>query len=569
MASGTLLTVRDLAVRYRGAERDALAGLDLDLAPGRCLAVVGPSGCGKSTLCRALLDLLPAGASLDGSIVWQGRELTADRPSWRRVRGRGIGLVLQDHRYALDPVRRVGDQIAEVVRRHAPDLARTALRGTVAGLLAEVRLPGTQEFARRYPHQLSGGQRQRVCLAAALAAGPQLLLADEPTTALDLLVQREIILLLRELMQSRRLALLLVTHDRDLVPALADDVLALSEPGRRLPRPERPAASASDQPHRAAPRRPASSPCLRVRDLVVAVPTPLGPRRLLHPLSLELVPGRTLGLAGESGAGKTTLARALAGWLPLTAGRIELTAAEGLSPDARRRAVQMVSQDPVAALDPRQRVLAVVLEAARAAGDAPDHARQRALALLEEMDLGPELHRRRPAALSGGQRQRLQLARALAARPRVLIADEPASSLDPDRRERLLALLRDAELQHGLALVLISHDLPLLERWCDRVAVLHAGHLVEIYRPGSAGQPRHPFARDLAAATPTALARATTAITGSPSRTASDAAQTAVGCPYAPHCGLAQDACRIALPPLRDLGRGHLLRCPVTDHHAG
>ena len=564
--SQTLLSVRGLRVRYRGSPAPVIQDLDLELEAGQCLAVVGPSGCGKSTLCRALLDLLPPGARLDGSIRWEGRELMDDRDHWRRLRGRGLGLVLQDHRFALDPVRRVGDQVAAVVRRHQPELAAAGVRQTVHALLEEVSLPDPTALARRYPHQLSGGQRQRACLAAALAAGPRLLLADEPTTALDLLTQRDIIGLLGDLVTRRHLALLLVTHDDDIVRVVTSRVLHL--PGATSPLSEKSSPSPAMVP---ATGSEAPAPCLRVRDLVVTVPTPRGPRRVVEPVSFDLVPGRTLGLAGESGAGKTSLARALAGWLPAAAGRIELDAPATLAAAARRRAVQMVSQDATAALDPRQRVLDAVSEAARAAGDSRELARQRARRLLAEVDLDPELEARRPDALSGGQRQRVQLARALAARPRVLVADEPASSLDSDRRLRLLGLMRRAQRQHGLALLLISHDLLLLEHWCDQIMVMHAGYLVELYRPGAVGQPRHPFARELAAAAPARLVEA--AATDSPPIAATHpdhpaASSGASGCPYAGCCHLVQPSCRIELPQLRDQGHGHLLRCPLADRQA-
>jgi len=558
VAGRVLLEVRDLRVRSPGAREPVLAGLDLDVRAGECLALVGPSGCGKSTLCRALLDLLPPGSELDGSIRWEGRELVSDRAAWRRLRGCGLGLVLQDHRHALDPVRRVGAQIAEVLRRHRPGLARREVPAAVDALLGEVQLAGPARLADRFPHQLSGGQRQRACLAAALAAGPRLLLADEPTTALDLVVQLGIVALLADLVRRRDLALVLVTHDRDLVPLVAARVLALA-PG---------AADRGTAPARAPTVATGPGPVrLAVRGLTVTVAGRRGPRTLVQPLDLDLRAGETLGLAGESGAGKTTLARALAGWLGLASGSVELVGAAAASRAARRRAVQLVSQDPSAALDPQQTAFGAVVEAVRATGASPAAARARAAELLAEVDLEPGLGGRRPRALSGGQRPRLQLARALAAAPSVLVADEPASSLDPARRERLLALLRRVQQQRGLALLLISHDLTLLERWCDEVAVILAGHLVELYRPGSVAAPRHPFARDLMAAAPVNLARSP--VIAEPIAAAATSPQPpADGCPYAHRCRLVQPACRIGLPPLADLGHGWRLRCPEADRQA-
>lgn len=571
MAHNGLLQVRGLTAGYGGAAQPVFTGLDLDLAAGQCLAVVGPSGCGKSTLCKALLDLLPDDAKLDGSIRWSGHELTADRARWHRLRGAELGLLLQDHRYALDPVRRVGDQIAEVVRHHRPDLARPLVRTMVHELLADVRLPAPSLLARRYPHQLSGGQRQRACLAAALAAGPRLLLADEPTTALDLLVQRDIICLLRDLVDRRNLALLLVTHDRDLVALVADRTMTWPQKEH-----DNDPTTPCDDPIRARVSMP-GAPCLKVRELCVAVAAAGRSQTVVHRLGLDLMEGQTLGLAGESGAGKTTLARALAGWHPLQAGTVELAGSEGMSDGARLRAIQMLSQDAVASLNPRQRVLAAVIEAARAAGDAPDLAKSRARSLLRDVDLDSDLERRTTAALSGGQRQRVQLARALAARPRVLVADEPASSLDAKRRDGLVSLLRRLQDQYGLALLVIAHDLVWLEGWCDRVAVMIEGHLVECYSPGIADLPMHPFARDLAAVACRNLSRevlsvmpgepATAVPIASTLKTAAQPAKEMVGCPYAQRCRWAEPACHRLLPDLRDRGGGHFLRCPPVDNH--
>ncbi len=550
-----LLQVRGLTVQYPGASRPAIADLDLDVVAGECVALVGPSGCGKSTLCRALLDLLPAGTDRRGTIVWQGRDLTLDPQDWRRVRGAGMGLVLQDHRHALDPVRRVGDQVAEVVRRHRSGCTSAQAHAAADDLLDEVRLSAA-DHARRYPHQLSGGQRQRVCLAASLAADPQLLLADEPTTALDLMVQRDIASLLVDLVRRRGLSLVLVSHDRDLVSLLADRVVDLAgdpPPG------EIPGADHGNRDVAPPETR------LAVRGLTVTVAGPRGPSTVVAGVDLDLVGGRTLGLVGESGAGKTTLARALAGWLPRAAGEVRLTGGTAVTGPALRRAVQLVSQDPAAALDPRQTAGAAVIEAARAAGLDRDEAVRDAAERLAEVDLAPALADRLPGELSGGQRQRLQLARALAARPRVLVADEPASSLDPVRRDALLELMRRSQQRHAVALMIISHDLSLLVRWCDEIVVMLAGHLVELYRPGLVDGPRHPFARDLAAATPAKLSRLhgfESTLVGRPETNQQPPPN---GCPYASRCDLVQPTCLTALPALLDLGEGHLVRCPETD----
>lgn len=556
MSVPELLTVRGLAVRYRDAVRPALSDLDLDLAAGECVAVTGPSGCGKSTLCRALLDLLPAGTECGGRILWRGDDVNRDRARWHALRGRGLGLVLQDHRHALDPVRRVGDQVAEVVGIHRPRLGRAERARAALALFERVRLTPAAGFVARYPHQLSGGQRQRVNLAAALAAAPAVLLADEPTTALDLPVQRGIMRLLRSLVRDDGLAVLLVTHDEDLVPLVADRVITLGEAEKPPPSPP-PGGGASALP--AAGR-------LEVRDLVVAVDGEGGRHDLVHGVSLDVPCGRAVGVVGESGAGKTTLLRALAGWITPRTGSVWLQGDVPAAAPDRRRAVQLVSQDAAAALDPQQTAWAAVREAARTRAG-PGAADALAAQILAEVGLAVAEASRRPHALSGGQRQRAQLARALAAGPRILLADEPASSLDPALRRQLLDLLTRVRRSHGLGLLLVSHDLDLLAVRCDEIVVLLEGRVVERYEPGRHGEPRHPLARELLASAPSRLSRA--AFAGSPAEPVDDpGVRTSRGCPHAPRCALAEDACRRSLPPLVELPDGRWLRCPPSTPRA-
>ncbi|MEZ4388670.1 MAG: ATP-binding cassette domain-containing protein [Candidatus Krumholzibacteriia bacterium] len=556
MAQPDLLRVEGLSVWYPGAGRPALADLDLAVAPGECVAVVGPSGSGKSTLCRALLDLLPPGSRCTGRIAWCGEDLVAGSARWRGLRGGALGLVLQDHRHALDPVRRVGDQLDEVVALRAPHLDRAARRRRVAELLAAVHLDQVPDVARRHAHELSGGQRQRVNLAATLAGGPRLLLADEPTTALDLPVQREILALLLSLVRDAGLSLLLVTHDRDLVPLVADRVL---EVGAATPAVATGTAPATGSTVPTTAR-------LAARRVHVSVASRGGPRDVVCGVDLELAPGRTVGLAGESGSGKTTLLRALAGWLRPRAGSVELAGPVPAAPAARRRLVQLVSQDPAAALDPQQTVHAAIREAASQVAGRRDAA-ERARRLLADVDLTADLGRRLPRELSGGQRQRAQLARALAVAPWFLLADEPTSSLDPDRRLALLALLARLREVHGIGLVIASHDLGLLAARADEVVVMHAGLIVERYRPARHAEPRHPFAAALAAASPTRLTpadlRLPSVARGDTRPAAPGRRLVGPGCPYAPRCPHAEPACRTALPPLVEETDGRWLRCPV------
>lgn len=561
MGQPELLAVRDLTVWYPGTTTPAVTGVQLEVAAGECVAVVGPSGSGKSTLCRALLDLLPVGSRWSGSLRWRGQPLAAGSSAWRSLRGADLGLVLQDHRHALDPVRRVGAQLAELVALWRPELDLAGRRHEVASLLSRVGLDDRHDYAERYPHQLSGGQRQRVNLAAALVGRPSLLLADEPTTALDLPVQRDVITLLARLVRQDGLAMLLVTHDRDLVPLIADRVVELGHA------PAHPVRRSSEP---AGPRIPADARLVAC-DVRVDVAVRGGRRDVVRGVSLSLAAGEVVGLCGASGCGKTTLVRALAGWLQARSGEVTL---RGPGPVARRRGrqlVQLVSQDAAAALDPQQSILAAVAEAAAQAGPARQ-AEASARVLLAEVDLGPEDWGRRPAALSGGQRQRAQLARALAVMPWFLLADEPASSLDPARRELLLALFERARHERGVGVMIVAHDLGMLEARCDRVLVMQAGMVVECYRPGLHGGPLHPAARALAAAAPARLRRddlrdersADTAGGGlSPIPTTPVA-----GCPHAPDCPLAEAACRHAVPMLEELASGRLLRCPVQARRA-
>jgi peptide/nickel transport system ATP-binding protein len=555
VATDDLLTVRGLTVQYPGASRPTLAGVDLAIGRGECVAVTGPSGCGKSTLCRALLDLLPQGTRLAGEIHWQGHDLRADRTRWHRLRGCGIGLVFQDHRHALDPLRRIGDQVGEVAALHAPGAGGEANEAAVNRALERVQLGGVASgMARRLPHQLSGGQRQRANLAAALVADPILLLADEPTTALDLLVQRELIKLMRSLVDDDGLALLLVTHDRDLVARVADRTLELAPAG---------ATVAPARPERSAVRTMPAA--LVARGLTVIAGE--GDRCLLRGVDLTLRAGRALGVVGESGAGKTTLVRALAGWITPACGQISIEEVESAGMAARRRAVQLVSQDAAAALDPHQTALAAVREAARLVDEAST-ADDRARALLADLGLDDEAMRRRPIALSGGQRQRVQLARALAVRPRFLLADEPASSLDAERREQMLALLWRSCVARDMGLLVVSHDLAQLERICDEIVVIAAGVVLERYEPARHGGPRHPLACDLAAAAPACWGDDDPPPAPRPEPSPLQAVPPLDGCPHAVRCPLVEDECTRTFPALSELDDGRFLRCPVVASRA-
>jgi len=535
-------------VAYPGPDggREALRGVDLALDAGEVVAVVGPSGAGKSSLALAVLGLLPSRSRVSGVLRWRG-EPVAPGPAHRRLLGRDIGMLFQDPLASLDPVVRVGDQLVETLRALRRDGSLDAHRRS-RELLAEVLLPDPAAVARRYAHQLSGGERQRVALALALAGDPALLVADEPTTALDAAVGAAVAGLLGDLVRRRGMSLLLVTHDPRLTAGLVDRVLRL-ESGRI-------AAGAAtvavvgevDGPAgEAGPCADAGvgAPALSCRGVEVRYPGHGGRPDVVAVRGVDLTigAGSSLALVGESGCGKTSLARAVCGHLRPAAGEIEVG---GRPVGGRpRRAAQMIFQDPYSSLDPRQTCGDAVAEAARAAGGTAAASRLAAADLLAAAGLGPGIAAQRPHALSGGQRQRVAVARALAARPVLLVADEPTGSLDPDAASLLIEVLRRFRGDTGCGLLLITHDVALARRTCREVAVMFAGHVLEVLPAGAV--PSHPYTRRLSTGGEGALIPPDLA-----------------GCPYASRCPLVEDACRSALPDLRSLVPGHVSRCPVT-----
>jgi peptide/nickel transport system ATP-binding protein len=528
-----LLDVRGLRVSFGSAagREQAVRGLDLSISEGESVALVGESGCGKSTAALALMRLLPDSAACTGQILFAGRhipELSA--ADMRGLRGRSISMIFQEPMSSLNPVHRVGDQIVEVLRAHEP-LSRDAARRRAVELLERVQIA---EPARRfddYPHQLSGGQRQRVMIAIAIACGPRLLIADEPTTALDVTVQAQVLALLDRLRRELRMALLLITHDLGVVAEYADRVLVMLDgslveeaPTQRLF--EAPAhhysrqllaASLHCQPPPVAPpgvARPAvpreDIALLRADRLVVAYPRTRSARaNAVDGVSFSIAAGETLGLIGESGCGKSTLARALMRLIPLHAGTIhfqgkEVGALRERALGALRQRVQMVFQDPYGSLNPRQsvgRILDTVLVVNRY-GDAGARA-SRIDRLIERVGLPADSRRRHPNEFSGGQRQRIAIARALLVEPALLILDEPVSALDVSIQAQILDLLLELRRDLGLAYLFISHDLAVVRRMSDRVVVMRDGRFVEEgANPAIWEAPRHAYTQSLMAAMP-------------------------------------------------------------------
>ena len=520
----TVLAVDGLSVRLPpGADRArALEGVSLHVDAGEVLCLVGESGSGKSMLASAVLRLLPPGVTIEAGAVRLGGEDLARLPerAMRRVRGPRIGMVFQDASTALNPLHRVFDQLAEPFRTHTR-LGRTAIRAKVLELLEQVGLPDPAGTARAYVHQLSGGQRQRVGIAIALALEPALLIADEPTTALDVTTQAQVLALMRDLQRRRGTALLFVTHDFGVVAEIADRVAVLQggvlvEQGpaeQVLNRPTHPytqALIAAVPPLAPAPPRPVSAETVLTVQGLDKTYRARGWRgrravKALDGVSVTLPRGATLGVVGESGSGKSTLARCLLGLLPPDGGTVVLDGADLLTMprrDAAKR-VQMVFQDPYASLNPRRRVGELVAQGPMVHGMARGPALARARELLTLVALGPEAASRFPHEFSGGQRQRIALARALALEPHVLVADEPVSALDVSVQAQVLALLADLRARLGLSMVFVTHDLRVAGRICDRIAVMQGGRVVE---EGTAEEvflrPREAYTQALLAAVP-------------------------------------------------------------------
>ncbi|WP_376090061.1 ABC transporter ATP-binding protein [Roseomonas sp. CCTCC AB2023176] len=516
----SLLTVDGLTVGLpKGADRpNAVEEVSLTLDAGEILCVVGESGSGKSVTANAVMGLLPKQLPVTaGRMVLEGTDLRALTPrALRDLRGRRMAMIFQEPMTALNPLMRVGDQIAEAMRVHG-ERADTA---RVIGLLEAVNLPDPSSTARSHPFRLSGGQRQRVMIAMALALEPALLIADEPTTALDVTTQAGILRLIRDIQRRRGMGVMFITHDFGVVAEIADRV-AVMQRGRIVEQgpaakvlnaPEHPYTRAliAAVPHGATTDRAvAADPLLAVRNVTKTYRRSAGwfskrpSIRAVDDATFTLARGETLGIVGESGSGKSTLARCIVRLVEPEAGEIVLDGQElrGLSRaewKPVRRRVQMVFQDPYASLNPRRRVGDILCEGPVTHGVPREQALAKARELLSLVKLDPGALDRYPHEFSGGQRQRIGIARALAMEPDLLVADEPVSALDVSVQAQVLALLEDIRRRMNLTMLFITHDLRIAAQVCDRVAVMQRGKIVE-QGPASRvlSQPEHPYTRQL------------------------------------------------------------------------
>ena len=499
-----VLELNQLKLRYPGSDRWTLNGLDLSLQAGETLALVGSSGCGKSTVARAVMQLLPMGTICEGGLKLTGQDpRQLNRPGLRRLRGQAAGLVFQDPMTRLNPLMPVGEHLLDTLKAHRSSTSAQWRKTRALDLLKRVGI-GAQRF-RAYPHELSGGMRQRLAIALAISLEPPLLIADEPTTSLDVAVAGQVMAELSGLCRELGSALLLISHDLAMASRWCER-MAMLDGGRRVE--EGPSRQLLTQPQSAvgkrlvasalareggqSPERPTSEPVLRVEAMrcwhgIGGMPWSPVWLKAVDDVSFELLAGESLGVVGASGCGKSTLCRALMGLNSIRGGQVQLLGQNllrlrGQSLRIARRAIQMVFQDPLACLNPALSVADAIADPLLIHGlCSKATARERARNLLEQVGLSPadQFQDRFPKQLSGGQQQRVAIARALALEPKVLICDESVSMLDAEVQTEVLDLLRQLQHKLGLAMIFVTHDLAVASGFCHRVIVLDRGHIVE------------------------------------------------------------------------------------------
>ena len=523
-----VLKVKDFTVEFwvDGVWYPAAINMDFEIEAGRVLAIVGESGSGKSTTGMGIMNLLASNARMSGSVKVKGEEmLGASKSTLRKFRGKEVAYIFQEPMTALNPVYTIGFQIVETLRTHF-DMGPKEARERAIELISLVEIPDPERSFDKYPHQLSGGQRQRAMIAQSLACDPALLVADEPTTALDVTVQAEILDLMRGLRTKLNSAILLITHDMGVVADMSDEILVMKDgvavehgsADQIFNRPKHPytqsllaAVPKLGRGKRRAPVDVSKAPVMKMENVTIAYPKRgrIPEFVAVRDFSLEIFPGEIVGLVGESGSGKTTVGRAAIGLLPIKAGKLEIVGKDITKASQKelfpiRRHTGIVFQDPASSLNPRLPIGESIGEPIYLAGLAKgDDLNHRVEDLLEQVELPRSYRNRFPHELSGGQRQRVGIARALALTPDLLIADEPTSALDVSVQARFLDLLLELQDRLKFACLFISHDLAVVDILAHRIAVMQEGKLVEIGdRDEILKKAKDPYTQRLIAAVP-------------------------------------------------------------------
>ncbi len=533
MTAAPVLEISNLQIALpKGADRPyALQDLTLTINPGEIVCLVGESGSGKSLSAGAIMRLLPEPhvRVTHGTIKLEGTDLySLSAADMKKLRGNRIGMIFQEPMTALNPQKTVGWQIDEVLRLHTK-LSRKERRAAVLDMLAEVKIPDPESAYNAYPHQISGGQRQRVMIAMALILKPRLIIADEPTTALDVTTQAQILKLIRDLQREHDTGILFITHDFGVVAEIADRVAVLRlgelvEQGPAsevLNHPQHPYTKAliasvpaltPPEPKPSVEAQPIILKASALRKTFKARGGLLTGQRSAVPavkdLSFELRQGETLGVVGESGSGKTTVSRIVTRLLEADSGKVDVNGKDFLSASPRevramRKDIQMVFQDPMASLNPRRRVVDLIAQGPIVHGVPKAQAHAKARELLELVELSPAAADRFPHEFSGGQRQRIGIARALALEPRIIVADEPVSALDVSVQAQVLRLLADLRERLNLSLLFVTHDLRVAAQLCDRIIVMSKGEIAETGPTAEVfANPRHEYTQRLLASIP-------------------------------------------------------------------
>lgn len=587
MSDAPILSIKNLMVEFPRAAKAPLVVIDhvsLDIQPGRVMGLVGESGSGKTMMALSAMGLIPSpGRALAGSVVLNGVDLLKKTEAeLRKIRGRDVGIVFQDPLSSLNPVRPVGSLLIQSAMQHAK-CSRTEATERAIEMLNAVGIVNARERIRSYPHEFSGGQRQRIMIALAAMNAPPLIVADEPTTALDATIQQQVLDLLKRGIGQK--ALFLITHDLRVAAEVCDHISVMRqgkivESGAADEILACPQEKYTKKLIEAVPKfghrelfistKKEPTPCkplLEMKDVEVSFKSGGRNFKALDRVSLMIRAGGSLGIVGESGSGKSTIAKSIMRIVNITSGQILIDGVDckkvsGNQLRTLKRRVQMVFQDPYASLDPRWRVGRIVAEPLRAQGqESKDKIETRVAKLIEQVELPADTAQRFPVQFSGGQRQRICLARALTLTPELLIADEPVSSLDVTIQWKIAKLLKKVQQQYNLALILVAHDLPLVYQLTERIVVLYLGQIVEMGDTvGVLMQPQHPYTAALLFSSGKRISKEGALVSmdfGEPG----SIFDPPVGCRFHPRCPISRPRCKTEIPSLRSLGNKGSVAC--------